>query len=164
MTDPQGPKISSRLMRMELSVPRKSAGSEKTAFADFQAITANDLTRLQFAPIQRMAGWSSVVSSQRPDQSDPLGECIPDFQLAQRLSHLIDELIVDACFDYEPRRRSAALASGVERAVDACGNSDSQVGVVEDDHRVFAAHLKLHLFQHFAADFSDMVAGSIPTR
>ena len=57
-----------------------------------------------------------------------------------------DEAVVDAGGHDEPRRRRAALAGREERALHrARSTAVGEVGVVEHDERVLAAHLELHL-------------------
>ena len=56
-----------------------------------------------------------------------------------------DEAVVDAFGDDQPRRGGAALAGGEEGAVDGAVDRDVEVGVVEHDERVLAAHLELEL-------------------
>ena len=73
----------------------------------------------------------------------------------------VDESVVDALRHDQPRRGRAALAGGEERAVDGAFDRDLQVGVVEHDQRVLAAHLELELLHRLARDAGrgDLPAG-----
>ena len=59
----------------------------------------------------------------------------------------------------EPRRRGAALAGREERAVDRAFDGDVEVGVVEHDERVLAAHLELEFLHACDAGGGDALAG-----
>ena len=78
----------------------------------------------------------------------------------------VDEAVVDAVGHDQARGRRAALAGGEEGAVDGAFDRDLQVGVVEHDQRVLAAHLELHLLHRIGADAGcgDLAAGRRPSR
>ena len=70
---------------------------------------------------------------------------VVDAQRRELVGHRRDEAVVDAVGDDEARRRRAALAGREERALHGDVHRGRQVGVVEHDQRVLAAHLELHL-------------------
>ena len=72
-------------------------------------------------------------------------ERIVDLELGQPLGQRGDESVVDALADDQPRRRGAALAGREERAVDRAIDRHGQVGIVQDDQRILAAHFELEL-------------------
>ncbi|MCY1351110.1 hypothetical protein D9M69_373660 [compost metagenome] len=68
-----------------------------------------------------------------------------DTDTTHALGHGLDEAVVDAGGDDQPAAGGAALAGGVEGALYRQLDSRLEVGVVEDDLRVLATHLQLHL-------------------
>lgn len=68
-----------------------------------------------------------------------------DLDLADALDHRLDETVVDAFGDDDAAGSRAALAGGVEGALGAQLDGDLEVGVVQHDLRVLAAHFQLHL-------------------
>ncbi len=73
------------------------------------------------------------------------GERIAHLDLRHAFFHRVDELRVDAFGHDEAARRRAALAGRVEGALHAELDGLRQVGIVEHDLRVLAAHFELHL-------------------
>ena len=61
------------------------------------------------------------------------------------LGQRVDEAVVDALRHDQARGGRAALAGREEGAVGGALDRDLQIGVVEHDERVLAAHLELHL-------------------
>ena len=66
---------------------------------------------------------------------------------------------MDAGGDDQARRRGAALSCREKRAVQACADRDIEIGVVDNDHRVLAAHFQLHLLAARGAIDGDLAAG-----
>ena len=79
-------------------------------------------------------------------------ERVVDDEALQALGQRLDEAVVDAGLHDQARGRGAALAGGEEGAVDGAFDRDLQVGVVEHDERVLAAHLELHLLHRLGRD------------
>ncbi len=72
-------------------------------------------------------------------------QCMANLDRLHALGHGLDELVVDAGGDDQATRGRAALAGGVERTLHRQFDGLLEVGVVEDDLRVLAAHFQLHL-------------------
>ena len=69
-----------------------------------------------------------------------------------------DEAVVDARGHDEPARGGAALARREVGALQRAVDRDLEVGVVEDDQRVLAAHLELHANPALRAGHGDAAA------
>ena len=67
----------------------------------------------------------------------------PHRERVGRGHHPLDERVVDPGGDDQPAGGGAALAGRVEGALDGAVDGDVEVGVVEHDQRVLAAHLEL---------------------
>ena len=97
------------------------------------------------------------------DHRSDMGACfqgVVNDQTFETLGHGIDEGIMDACCDDEARGGGATLSGREKRAIDGGFHGGFQVGIIEHDQRVFAAHFQLHFFhrrdldasrRHFAA-------------
>ncbi|VVN46230.1 hypothetical protein PS659_05852 [Pseudomonas fluorescens] len=72
-------------------------------------------------------------------------QCMADLDRLHALGHGFDELVVDPGGDDEAAGSGATLASGVERALYRQLDRLLEVGVVENDLRVLAAHFQLDL-------------------
>ena len=68
------------------------------------------------------------------------------------LGHGVDEAVVDALGHDQARGGRAALAGREEGAVDGAFDRDLEIGVVEHDQRILAAHLELHLLHRVGRD------------
>ncbi|MNU75126.1 hypothetical protein D3C71_646470 [compost metagenome] len=71
-------------------------------------------------------------------------ERVADAKRRDLLGQQGDEAVVDAVLHDQAARRGAALSGGEEAAVQGDGHRPLQVGVVQHDQRVLAAHLQLH--------------------
>ncbi len=84
---------------------------------------------------------------------------IVDVQALHALHQRADEAVVDALRHDEARGRRAALAGGEEGAVGGAFHRRLQIGVVEDDQRVLAAHLQLEAAEVLGGGFRHALAG-----
>ena len=102
---------------------------------------------------------ASCLSSTTGPMSVPFLRASSTFSVFMLLGHRSDEAVVDAFGDDQARGRRAALAGGEEAAVQRRVHRDVQVGVVEHDHRILAAHLQLELGHARDAGLRDALAG-----
>src|SRR5687767_13637736 len=70
---------------------------------------------------------------------------IVDLQLLHGGDHAIDEPVVNLFGGDQTRGGGAALPGLVEGAIDGSSDGQRQIGVVEHDKRILAAHLELEL-------------------
>jgi hypothetical protein len=81
------------------------------------------------------------------DRSD-LGarlQCVIDDERFHCGNDPLDEPIVDLFGNDQARRGGATLAGLVEGAIDRCRHARVEIGIVENDQRVFAPHFELKL-------------------
>ena len=95
----------------------------------------------------------------RPDLG-VLGNRVADLEVADPLGQRRDELVVDALGDDQARGRRAALAGRIEGALRRGLDRHLEVGVIEHDGRVLAAHFELELAHHLDAGFRHAAAGA----
>jgi hypothetical protein len=91
-------------------------------------------------------------------------ERIVDYERLHPFGQSGDESIVDAFGNDEPRRRRAALAGREERAVGRAFDGDGEVGIVEHDEWILAAHFELEFLHAGHARGGDALAGGRPIR
>ena len=101
-----------------------------------------------------------LLADRRPDLRLRI-ERVADPQRPRLLGQRFDEAVVNAFGDDDPRRRRAALAGGEECAVDGARDRAVEVGVVEHDERVLAAHLELHARLALRRAFGDARADAL---
>jgi hypothetical protein len=78
---------------------------------------------------------------------------------ARALDEPAHEFVVYAILHDETARRGAALSGGAERAPEHAVERQIQVGVVEHDHGILAAHFEREALVHAAADLADDASG-----
>ncbi len=88
---------------------------------------------------------SSCAGSTTGPMSVPCVSASSTWSAASFCLTRIDEAVVDALGDDQARRRRAALPGREVRALHRAVHRRREVGVVEDDQRILAAHLELHL-------------------
>src|SRR5690606_7572332 len=84
---------------------------------------------------------------------------IANLQGGRTLRKGVDEPVVNAAFHDEAGRSRTALAGRIKRSVDGAFDGGIEVGIVEHDERVLAAHFKLDLAGALGAGDRDPVAG-----
>ena len=165
ITESTGPKISSCSMRMPGFTPVKIVGWKKKPLleprAGRRAGRRARARRPPSAPIsdvaldlrRRDASWMSGPTSV------PAFAAVAELQrLARASTSLRHELVVDPVLQDQAARGRAALAGGAERAPEHAVEREVEVGVVQHDLRVLAAHLERQALVHAPAGLADDAA------
>ena len=79
-------------------------------------------------------------------------ECIIHHERLHPFGECRDEAVVDALGHDQARGGRAALTGGEERAIRGAFHGNPEIGIVEHDKRILAAHFELHLLHRRGGD------------
>src|SRR5262249_52524746 len=86
-------------------------------------------------------------------------ERIPMFQLRCPFDETIDELLINRLLDENTRAAQTNLALVGERRAHAAGDGRVEVGIGENDVRIFATELERNFLKQRRAGFGDLLSG-----